>query len=997
MSLSDPFSLPKSALACATAAFALAVLPSSSSAQQAGAQTGAPIPVNQQGPGTVPAQSGPVVLSGLIADPDNAEIPGATITLTPAKGNAYTVQSGSDGTYTFRGVPPGVYSLTVTMPGFASFVRQSVAIGRTPQSINAKLAIQNQQTVVNVTTDENHVSVDQDSNASSTVLKGKDLDALSDDPDELSSELTALAGPSSGPNGGQIYIDGFTGGQLPPKSSIREIRINQNPFSAQYDQPGFGRVEVFTKPGTDKFRAFAQINGNEKAFNTGSPYTDNATQPGYHTILSFGQFSGPITKTASFTVGGSFRQIQNDSIVDPPAIYAMSQNSGVPCGPGVAGCNLYTLANGTGFSFSQFVPQTRWDISPRVDLAFGEKNTLTARFQYEHNSQQNQGIVGTSLPTTGYSSTSSEVTLQLSDTQIITDKIINETRFEYQRENSNQTPFSTAPQVVVQGAFTSGGSFSGASQDHQNHIEVQNYTSIALNKNFIRFGGRLRYTGDTNTSSAETNGSFVYSSINDYIAGNLASFTETIVNKPTVLARIADLGLYAEDDWKITPTWTFSYGLRFETQNFIHDHADWVPRLSTAYGLGKKTVLRAGFGLFYDRFALGNELQTLRNNGLNQVQYTDSSTNTTTDTLPATCTPSNGVGNTGADPYGCPLGSGATTVNTIAGNLRAPYRIQENIGFDQQLFRNATASVNYQHIRGLHQFDSDVPNYASISATNPLDYQYQSEGYFAQNQLIVNVNVRNFHNASFGGFYALNFASSDTSGASSFASIPNDLKADYGRAGFDVRNRLFLYGSWTLPHLVTLSPLIVAQSGNPYNITSGLDPFNDNQFNGRAVFAPAGATSSGTDFVKSIPGCGTFATPGTGGDQTEVPINYCTGPAQFSFNLRAAKTWGFGPPIAAAEDRGAGGPGGGPPRGEGRGPGGGGRGGPGGGGAASSGKKYNVSLGFQAQNLFNYADRATPNGTLTSPSFGESTALVGGFLTTNSAVRRFQFQATFNF
>jgi hypothetical protein len=159
-----------------------------------------------------------------------------------------------------RGVPPGTYSLTVTMPGFATFVKQGLAItAGTPVTLNVKMTIQDATTVVNVTTDANTVSVDQDSNASATVLTGKDLDALSDDPDELASELSALAGPAAGPNGGQIYIDGFTGGQLPPKSSIREIRINQNPFSAQYDRAGFGRVEIFTKPGTDKFHGSVNV------------------------------------------------------------------------------------------------------------------------------------------------------------------------------------------------------------------------------------------------------------------------------------------------------------------------------------------------------------------------------------------------------------------------------------------------------------------------------------------------------------------------------------------------------------------------------------------------------------------------------------------------------------------------------------------------------------------------------------------------------------------
>ena len=999
-------------------ALALAVLGCMSStpflrAQAASTQTSSQAPTDTPGktaPGALQANTGAVVLTGLIADPDDAEIPGATLTLTATGGKAYTIQSEADGSYTFRGVPPGTYSLTVTMPGFASFVRQAIKIGPASQTINAKLAIQDQQTVVNVTANQNTVSVDQDQNASSTVLKGKDLDALSDDPDELSSELTALAGPSAGPNGGQIYIDGFTGGQLPPKSSIREIRINQNPFSAQYDKAGFGRVEIFTKPGTDKFHLFAQINGNEKDFNTGSPFTNNADQPGYHTIFSFGQFSGPLSKTASFTVGSSIRQIQSDSIVNPPAIFAISQTSGVACLPGQTGCSVFTTQGGNGYSFSQFVPQLRFDVNPRVDLALSEKNTMTIRFQYEHNNLKNQGIGGVDLQSAGEDSTSAETTLQVSDSQIVSDKIINETRFEYQRPTSTSTPFSTAAQLNVQGAFVanSGG---GGSTDTQNHIEVQNYTSVALTKHLMHFGGRLRFTSDSNTSTAGNTGTFSYSSICDYAgpagcttgttsaAGNLSDFDITQIIHPTVSTKTVDLGLYAEDDWKIRPNWTLSYGLRYETQNYIHDQADFAPRLSTAYGLGKKTVLRAGAGYFYDRFQLGSQLTAERNNGLNENQFTLSSTNATTSSIQA-CSPNNPMGaftGAGSTPYGCDLSASRLTINSISSNFRAPYTIQENVGIDQQLFTNATASVNYQHIHGAHQFNSDVPNYATASTSEPLQYQYQSEGDFNQNQLIVNINVRGFHNSSIGGFYALNFADSDTGGINSFATIPNHLKEDYGRATFDTRNRLFLYGSFTLPHLISISPLMIVNSGSPYNITSGLDEFGDNQFNSRAVFA-AGATTPVTNgYIKSIAGCGNFATPGTPGSGAIVPINYCTGPATATFNLRATKTFGFGPstrPVAGPDGQGGrGGPGGG--RG---GPGGGGRGpGFGGPGGASSGKKYNLALGFQAQNLFNEADLATPVGTLSSPSFGHSTSLDAGPFTSSSAIRRISFQASFNF
>ncbi|HEX2918545.1 MAG TPA: carboxypeptidase-like regulatory domain-containing protein, partial [Edaphobacter sp.] len=218
-------------------------------------------------------QSAGTTVHGVVTDPDDAVIPGATITLTPAKGKAIVAQSGTDGSFTAKGVAPGNYVVTATMSGFATFVREGVRVAPGQAlTLDIKMALEIQSQEVQVTAQSQQVSVDADSNASSTVIKGKDLDSLSDDPDELSSELSALAGPAAGPSGGQIYVDGFTGGQLPPKSSIREIRINQNPFSAQYDKLGYGRVEVFTKPGTDKFHGNYSVQGGDKAFNTSNPF-----------------------------------------------------------------------------------------------------------------------------------------------------------------------------------------------------------------------------------------------------------------------------------------------------------------------------------------------------------------------------------------------------------------------------------------------------------------------------------------------------------------------------------------------------------------------------------------------------------------------------------------------------------------------------------------------------------------------------------------------------
>src|SRR5258706_16113532 len=151
------------------------------------------------------------------------------------------------------------------------------------------------------------VDVNPANNAGAIVISGKELEALPDDPDELLSDLQALAGPSAGPNGGQMYIEGFTAGQLPPKSSIREIRINQNPFSSEYDKLGYGRIEIFTKPGTDKYHGQVYIIGNDSSFNSQNPFAGE--EPAYYTVQYNGNIGGPLVKKASFFFNVEHRNI----------------------------------------------------------------------------------------------------------------------------------------------------------------------------------------------------------------------------------------------------------------------------------------------------------------------------------------------------------------------------------------------------------------------------------------------------------------------------------------------------------------------------------------------------------------------------------------------------------------------------------------------------------------------------------------------------------------
>ena len=273
-------------------------------------------------------------------------------------------------------------------------------------------------------------------------------------------------------------------------------------------------MEVFTKPGTDKLHGNFMIQGIDSALNTSSPFLGSAnTQPPYYTLFTFGSVSGPISKTASFNVGGSYRSIQNNTLIDPSGFYASSPTSTTLCQPGDPTCTNQGGYPATARAITQ--PQSRRDISPRVDLALGEKNTLTIRYQYESADLVDQGLGTTVLPSAAYNSGNTEHTIQISDTQIVSPKIVNETHLEYQYDSNYESPLSTAPQVSVQGYFTGGGSNAGINNSTGSHIEVQNYTSVALAKNFIRFGGRLRTTSENLTSNTNANGSFTYNYLLD--------------------------------------------------------------------------------------------------------------------------------------------------------------------------------------------------------------------------------------------------------------------------------------------------------------------------------------------------------------------------------------------------------------------------------------------------------------------------------------------------
>ena len=994
---------------------------------------------------TIPAAGAPQaaqagragVIRGVVKDDTGGVIPGATVELMNQTGGVVaTVSTGADGTYSFHGIAPGIYSVTVTYTGLqqAKPVVLSVRAGQ-PAAADLVMTVaeQKQELTVTESSANNQVSTDPSSNASALTLRPEDLDALPDDPDDLEADLQALAGPSAGPGGNQIYIDGFTGGRLPPKESIREIRINSNPFSAEFDKLGYGRIQIFTKPGSDKFHGQSYYNISDSVWNSRNPFL--STNPPFRSQLFGGNVSGPVGKRASFFIDVERRNIDDNGII----------NAGVPTADYLSSQHYQSYFP---------TPQRRTTVSPRLDWQLNQNNTLSFRYSYLDNNHELAHIGAFNLPATtingipyqsnGYSQDVTEQTAQIVETNVVNPHIVNETHFEFDRTNQNTVSSSISPELNVAQSFVAGGSgYSSSaypkSYDLQNYYELQNYTTVTWGAHTTKAGFRIRATVLDDFSPLNFNGEYFFngsanglSSIEQYLAteqllrSGLSSSAVTAMGygpsrftmsagNPYLGFSQLDFGPFVQDDWRVRPNLTISAGLRWESQTNINDHSSWAPRFGFAWSPASgrssgrpKTVVRGGWGLFYDRFAVTNVQQAYRYNGINQAQFTV--TNPT-------------VYN--ADFSIVPPSSELTQLDSaqryqIDRSLQAPRLMQTVIGLEQQLAPHTTLSLNFLNSRGTHQLltndinapiaiPGELPPGTLTSAvgdtTGNLNgigvrpygdvgdiYDYQSVGIFKQIQGLVSINSTIGKRLTLFSRYSYTQAHSDTDGLTTMPSNPYNINQDWGRSSLDSHHALFLGGSLSAPWGLRLSPFVVLHSGIPYNITTGTDLY----------LIGSGTPTARPQVVDSVfPG----ALPTPIGYLNLTPLvgapligrNAETAPGFIGVNLRLSKTWGFGSTHFKGQVGGARSGGGGDHGGRG------GFGGPGGGGPFGGGggseHRYNLTLGVNARNILNHENLNTPNGAVTSIYFLQSTGISGGFgaEATASNQRRLDIQLRFAF
>lgn len=788
-------------------------------------------------PAAAHAQTAPctgAALAGTVHDSTDAIIPGAQVALD----NGTPATTDSAGRYRFPCVANGPHQLHITAQGFAD-TTLSADLPR-PAALDVTLQPEAVKTSIDVTGDGKALASDAASSSPAAhTLAGKDLQTLADDPDDLARELKQLAATTgANPANTLITVDGFQNeSALPPKSSIAYIKVNPDLYSAEYRQPPFegGRVEVYTKPGQPTFHGALFTTNGSSWMNARNPFSVTEGTLGKQRYGA--EFSGPVRRQGSdFALSFEHRQIDNTAVVNA--------------------ITLDAAGNPQSVVDSVPVPQTLWLATARNGWQLGPKNTFTAEYSANVNHLVGQGVGGTALRETGYSNDTYEHNLRLSNITIASAKFMHEARVSLQWTGNLDLPNSLAPQVQVAGAFTGGGSTTGATDQRELILEVDDDAVFDRGNHLFKAGIQLRDLRDNDRFFSNFNGTYIFGggsgpaldASGAAIPGQLVTLTgaeqyrrsllhlpggtptafNNVVGDPRVSFDQIRVALYAQDSWKLRPNVQLSLGLRYFLQDHPTTFASATPRLGVAWSPGKngKWKLDAHAGLFSGQYRSETWAELQREDGIHRI----------------TSTVYNPV-------FGDPLGPGAPVVHAL--RTTDPHLTQvtfstETLGVSRDLPYGLTLSLqeswarawNYSRTQNINQPLTNDPYGLRPGPANLDVLQLNNSGQGGGNLSFAQVSEHGLKNLNFFvGAVRINFRD-DTDDRVFFQ--PQNARSDAGefalRTG-DSLWQIFGNGSWTTPGRVALSTDLQAGGPSAYNIVTGFDNNGDGNFNDRPQYA----------------------------------------------------------------------------------------------------------------------------------------------------------------
>jgi len=736
----------------------------------------------------VPALAGAQSSSTLrvtVRDETEAALVHAVVTLTdPAGVERQVLVDESSGVASFDGLTPGPHQIRVEAEGFQTF-SGPFTVRRGANTAMATLVVAIRE-LVDVT--EQSAEVRRD-NGFTTTLTRDQIDALSEDPDEMAEQLQQMAGP-----GAQLFVDGFRGGRLPPKDQIQQIRFNSNSYAAEYHDAGMVRIEVITKPGVGKWRGMTNFGFRDESLNATNPF---ATSRGPEQMKRFMVNSqGPLIRGRT----GLFFAADGNMSYDAQTIVART-----PSGP------LFDQVRR---------PVDAVNATVRLEQLVGSSGQLRAEFSHRHSTRGNLGVGDFDLRERAYRVASSTDSLRVRSTRTIGKKVFSDLRVEFSRFTTTSASASSAPTLRVLDQFTAGGAGQSGSREGR-HFSVAQNLDFTIRKQTFRAG--LLFEGgswDSNQQS-NANGTFTFSSLEDFVAGRPATYTRR-VGDPVVAFSQYEAGWYVQDDLRLTRNLNVSLGLRQEIQTHMDDVFNIGPRVAFSYGL-RKGSLRGGYGMFFDWLDSGIYEQVVRVDGTQQIDevivnpsYPDVGTGSGTSLPPSRI--------------------------QLAPQLTQPTVHQASLGYERPVGQIGTFRADYMWIRGHDTLrarnlnapvDGLRPDPASGNVT-----QVESTGRRATDRVTLAMMLRAPRVRGLMGNVMYQY-SNNRNLADSPLALPADSTnpdADWGPASMDVRHRLFFMVNTPLLYGVRAGLQTQFTSAPPYTMTTGVDTNGDTVFNDR----PAG-------------------------------------------------------------------------------------------------------------------------------------------------------------
>lgn len=889
-------------------------------------------------------QTRPLELQGEVKDQHGAVIVGAKAKLTDQRGLTHETSSNEEGRFRFVGLSSGSYTLSIIAQGFNAYeaaqeIREVSTMPRLsitlyPGEINETVIVDN----------NSGSNLDAARAAGTQVLTEREIEALPDDPEQLNEQLRLLSASSGGaPGDAVVTVDGFrSGGRLPSKSAIRQVRINPNLYSAEYDTPPFrgGRIEVTTKPGADAPGGSVFLNYNGTALNARDPFS--ATRAQTATRRYGFQFGAPIVKNRA----GYYLDFEKRDIDEAAIVSAIVLDDNFR--PAI-------------FTFNAPSPKRLLVGSARADWQINQNHTIVFRYDFNANKLKGEGIGGTNLPERGFDGSQTENSFRLTETAVLSPRAVNELRVGFTHNQIEQEAVSDRPAVIVAGAFTSGGAGLQQLSRNERRLEIADHLTLNAGKHGLKFGVQIFNRRIGEIRAENTNGTLFFGGVvitNGATTEHLSSleqYRRTLLSLPggaptrfSITRGVPSVSInqwllagFIQDEWRVTPKLLLSLGLRYEAQTEPSDPVSLAPRLGVAYTPDKKQnwVFRARAGLYYERFEESLLLETERLDGLRQQQIIIDSPSFPNPFLNGTAS--------GAIP----------TIRILDARLSPPASLQMRLEAERQLPRGWRISASYSWTYGWSRLRSRNINAPVVSSMNPDPrtaprprgvaenvLQFESSGRLAGRVLFVGVN-QNSNKLFSLNFGYINFDfRTDADNAFALPQSSYDFAGEWARPVWQIRHRLFLTTTVNLPYKLRLSASFNAASGAPFNVTTGRDNNGDGNFNDRP-------DESGSLSAQAIETSFGLLDPNVAGGG--LRRNAGTNPAIAALDLNLSRAFIIGKRNSKGESR------------------------------------YRLTANVRAANALNRSNLLGSVGVLSSPLFGRTTA--------SNPARRIEFGLRFNF